>query len=179
MGCFQFHQYQIVGRHIASEKYDNPPLYRMKIWAVDAIRARSKFWQSIRKLCRVKKANGQIISCNEIFEKNPTLVKNYGIWIRYQSRSGYHNAYKENRDTTMNGAVYNMYQEMASRHRVSLQSIKIIRSAVVYPLECKRISNLQYQDCKIKFPISNRILRSSNKRPKTHFKHSRPSIALR
>lgn len=30
----------------------------------------------------------------QIFERNPTTVKNYGIWVRYQSRTGYHNAYK-------------------------------------------------------------------------------------
>lgn len=37
-------------------------------------------------------------------------MKNYGIWVRYQSRTGYHNAYKEYRDTTLNGAVEQMYQ---------------------------------------------------------------------
>jgi large subunit ribosomal protein L18Ae len=30
----------------------------------------------------------------QIYERNPTTVKNYGIWVRYQSRTGYHNAYK-------------------------------------------------------------------------------------
>jgi hypothetical protein len=35
-------------------------------------------------LKKVKKANGQIIACNEIFEKKPTTVKNFGIWIRAQ-----------------------------------------------------------------------------------------------
>ena len=37
-------------------------------------------------------------------------MKNYGIWVRYQSRTGYHNAYKEYRDTTLNGAVEQLYQ---------------------------------------------------------------------
>merc|ERR1711988_1474359 len=144
----------------------------MKIWATDPVRARSKFWHLMRKLCRVKKSMGQIISCNEIFEKKTTLVKNFGIWIRYQSRVGYHNAYKECRDTTMNGAVHNMFQEMASRHRVSSQCIKIIRTAVVHPSECRRKNNLQFQDSKIKFPISNRRHRPSNKKYKTLFKSS-------
>jgi hypothetical protein len=42
----------------------------------------------LRKLRRVKKANGQVIAVNEIFEKRPTVVDNYGIWVRYQSRTG-------------------------------------------------------------------------------------------
>jgi hypothetical protein len=36
-----------------------------------------------------------MLAINEIFEKNPTTIKNYGIWLRYQSRTGYHNMYKE------------------------------------------------------------------------------------
>ena len=27
----------------------------------------------------------------QIFERKTTTVKNYGIWVRYQSRTGYHN----------------------------------------------------------------------------------------
>ena len=46
----------------------------------------------------------------QIFEKKPTTVKNFGIWVRYQSRTGYHNMYKEYRDVTLNGAVEQMYQ---------------------------------------------------------------------
>ncbi len=37
-------------------------------------------------------------------------MKNFGIWLRYQSRTGYHNMYKEYRDTTLNGAVEQLYQ---------------------------------------------------------------------
>ena len=47
---------------------------------------------------------------SQIFERKPTTVKNFGIWVRYQSRTGYHNMYKEYRDTTLNGAVEQLYQ---------------------------------------------------------------------
>ncbi|KAL1151058.1 hypothetical protein V6Z11_A09G015600 [Gossypium hirsutum] len=50
-------------------------------------------------------SNGQVLAINEIFDKNPTKIKNYGIWFRYQSRTDYHNMYKEYRDTILNGAV--------------------------------------------------------------------------
>jgi hypothetical protein len=46
----------------------------------------------------------------QLFEKHPTTVKNFGVWVRYQSRTGYHNMYKEYRDTTLNGAVEQLYQ---------------------------------------------------------------------
>lgn len=41
----------------------------------------------------------------QITEKYPTTIKNFGVWVRYQSRTGYHNMYKEYRDVTLNGAV--------------------------------------------------------------------------
>jgi Ribosomal proteins 50S-L18Ae/60S-L20/60S-L18A len=43
--------------------------------------------------------------CLQIFEKKPTATKNYGIWLRFQSRTGYHNMFKEFRDLTLNGAI--------------------------------------------------------------------------
>ena len=45
---------------------------------------------------------------SRIFEKNPNAVKNYGIWLRYRSRTDQHNMYKEYRDMTINGAVSQM-----------------------------------------------------------------------
>ena len=71
------------------------PVYRMKLWSTDDTRAKSKFWYFLSRLKKVKKANGQILACNEIFEEDVTTLKNFGIWIRYQSRTGFHNAYKE------------------------------------------------------------------------------------
>jgi ribosomal protein L20A (L18A) len=58
---------------------------------------------------KVKRANGEIVSVKEIFERNANSVKNYGMWLRYDSRSGTHNMYKEYRDLTLTGAVAQMY----------------------------------------------------------------------
>ncbi|KAK5812533.1 hypothetical protein PVK06_027968 [Gossypium arboreum] len=77
----------------------------------------------------------------QIFEKNPTKIKNYGIWLRYQSRTGYHNMYKEYRDTTLNGAVEQKYTKMASRHRVRFPCIQIIKTATMPAKLCKRSSS--------------------------------------
>lgn len=41
----------------------------------------------------------------QVFEKSPLRVKNFGIWLRYDSRSGTHNMYREYRDLTTAGAV--------------------------------------------------------------------------
>ena len=43
-GGYKYHQYQVVGRHLPTEKEPEPTVYRMKLWATDAVRAKSKFW---------------------------------------------------------------------------------------------------------------------------------------
>ena len=65
--------------------------------------------------------------CVQIFEKKPTTIKNFGIWVRYQSRTGYHNMYKEYRDVTLNGAVEQMYS-------VRLRGANTCRACVCQPL---------------------------------------------
>ena len=41
----------------------------------------------------------------QISEKNSRYVKNFGMWIKYNSRSGTHNMYREYRDTNLNSAI--------------------------------------------------------------------------
>ena len=52
-------------------------------------------------------------------------VKNFGIWIRYDSRSGTHNMYKEFRELSRADAVKSLYQDMAARHRARFRSIHV------------------------------------------------------
>jgi hypothetical protein len=52
-------------------------------------------------------------------------VKNFGIWIRYDSRSGTHNMYKEYRELSRADAVHALYQDMAARHRARFRSIHV------------------------------------------------------
>ncbi|KAK6932221.1 Ribosomal protein 50S-L18Ae/60S-L20/60S-L18A [Dillenia turbinata] len=173
---WQFHQYQVVGRALPTESDEHPKIYRMKLWATNEVRAKSKFWYFLRKLKKVKKSNGQVLAINEIFEKNPTKIKNYGIWLRYQSRTGYHNMYKEYRDTTLNGAVEQMYNEMASRHRVRFPCIQIIKTATIPAKLCKRESTKQFHNSKIKFPLVFKKVRPPNRKLKTTYKASKPNL---
>ena len=101
--------FQVVGRFVPNAKYgESDPqckVYRMKLFAKNRVVARSRFWYFMSRMCRVKKANGQIISVSQIFEKAPEQVKNIGIWFRYDSRTGTHNAYKEYREVSLTNAV--------------------------------------------------------------------------
>merc|ERR1739848_904211 len=85
------------------------PLYRMRIFATDQIVAKSRFWYFLRQLRKFKKTTGEIVSVEEIREKKPLKIKNFGVWLRYDSRSGTHNMYREYRDLNVSAAITQMH----------------------------------------------------------------------
>ncbi|EHB04153.1 60S ribosomal protein L18a [Heterocephalus glaber] len=98
-------EYKVVGRCLPTPKCRTPPLYRMRIFAPNHVVAKSRFWYFVSQLKKMKKSSGEIVYCGQVFEKSPLRVKNFGIWLRYDSRSGTHNMYREYRDLTTAGAV--------------------------------------------------------------------------
>lgn len=118
-------EYMVIGRHLPSEKEPQPTLYRMRIFAPNETFAKSRFWYFVRMLRKMKKATGEIVAVHAIHEKKPMKVKNFAIWLRYNSRSGTHNMYKEFRAMSRSEAVEAMYQDMAARHRARFGSIHV------------------------------------------------------
>lgn len=105
-------------------------------------------------------------------------MKNFGIWLRYDSRSGTHNMYKEYRNVSRVEAVASCYQEMASRHRATYQSIQIIRIAEVKSSELRRPYMKQLVDPELKFPLPHRIIRAPSRRLRPLFLASKPTTCL-
>ena len=118
----------------------------MRIFAPDHIVAKSRFWYFLRQLRKFKKATGEIVSIQQvcfeidfitfsfsfllydwfqIHDKSPLKVKNFGIWLRYDSRSGTHNMYREYRDLTVSAAVTQCYRDMGARHRARAHAIQV------------------------------------------------------
>ncbi len=44
----------------------SPKVYKMRLFAHDPVLAKSRFWYYLRKLNKVKRAHGEILSCNEV-----------------------------------------------------------------------------------------------------------------
>ena len=187
------HQFQIVGRKRPTEADPTPKIYRMRIFAKDHVAAKSRFWYFLHGFANLKASTGEILAVHQIHEKNSRVVKNFGILIRYNSRSGTHNMYKEFRDTTLCGAVAQMYQDMAGRHRARFSTIHVVEAKEVPagvkatkdynpevdgdvpPPAVQRANMKQFLDSRIAFPLTHRIPRSSQKKFRTTFKASRPS----
>lgn len=62
------HQFLIVGRALPTEKNLNPKIFKMRIFANDVVRAKSKFWYYLRKMNKVKKSVGEILSATEVIK---------------------------------------------------------------------------------------------------------------
>ena len=104
-------------------------------------------------------------------------MKNYGVWIRYESRTGSHNMYKEFRDVTLNGAVEQLYSDMASRHRVRVPSIQIIKTAQV-GAKFRHLDSVRQFVENDTFPLTRKMSRASSKSYRTIYKASRPNVAM-
>merc|ERR1712031_7027 len=160
---YDYHQYEVIGRHVPTERDPQPKAYRIKLFTKNETQARSRFWYFIRRLVKMKKANAEILSIREIFEKKPDKVSKYGIWLRYDSRSGTTNMYKEFSALTQNDAVKQMYQEMAGHHRARFSSIHIIRVTEIAASKCLRANTKQFLKANIAFPLPHRTLRANKK----------------
>lgn len=170
----RYYEYQVIGRRLPTESVPEPKLYRMKIFAPNDVVAKSRYWYFLQKLHKVKKASGEIVSLNVITETRPTKVKNFGVWIRYDSRSGTHNMYKEYRDVTRVGAIETMYQDLAARHRARFRSIHILKIVEIESEDdVKRQYVKQFLTKDLKFPLPHRIQKSNKlyapKRPSTFY----------
>ncbi|CDW54202.1 60S ribosomal protein L18a [Trichuris trichiura] len=165
-------EYIVIGRKLPSAKERNPPLYKMRIFAPNYVVAKSRFWYFCSKLRKVKKSHGEIVSAMLVPPKKITNVKNYGIWLRYDSRSGTHNMYREYRDLNAAGAVTQCYRDMGARHRARADTIQLIKIEEIPASKCRRAHVKQFHNSKIKFPLLNRVQKRS-KKPK--FTTTRPN----
>ena len=129
----------------------------------------------VRRIALERHITAILIFGFKIPEKSPVKIKNFGIWLRYDSRSGTHNMYREYRDLSVSGAVTQCYRDMGARHRARAHSIQIIKVEQVKSANCRRPLVKQFHNSKIKFPLPKRIQqrnllpRFSVRKPRTYF----------
>jgi large subunit ribosomal protein L18Ae len=166
----------VVGRALPSEKNPNPELFRMRVFARDAVLARSKFWYHMKRQHKVRKIQGEIVSTSEIFEKNSNHIKNYGIVFRYQTRTDTVNMYKEYRANTLSGAVSQLYIDLSGKHSARAETVQIVRTSVLKASEVKRQAVAAFHDRSVRFPTVDKRKRAPTKALRTTFKADRPTL---
>ena len=125
---------------------------------------------------KVRKCQGEIISVSEIFERKNHAVKTYGIVLKYLTRTGIVNMYKEFRDTTLCGAVSQMYIEMSGRHSAPPESIHIIKTMIQPNKDVLRPQTVQYIKEGLKYPKFTTIKRAPTAQHSNVFTATRPIL---
>ena len=145
-------QYWVVGRKTPSEKDPEPTCYRIRVFARDTVIARSRFWYQMKRQNKVRRTQGEIVSVSEIFERNNNSIKNYGIVIKYESRKGMLNMYKEYRSNSLCNAMSMLYSEMAGRHSARGNTIHVIKTSIVADRDAQRENIRQMTPRNLRFP---------------------------
>merc|ERR1712036_125865 len=112
-----------------------------------------------------------------VAEAHPGSAKNFGVWIRHDSRSTSENMYREYRDTCLAGAVTQMYREMAARHRARPGSIQVLKCRTVKAGDCRRPQVQAMHDASIKFPLPRRVA-SKKAQSARRFASARPTTVF-
>uniref|UniRef100_A0A2I3HCA3 Large ribosomal subunit protein eL20 n=1 Tax=Nomascus leucogenys TaxID=61853 RepID=A0A2I3HCA3_NOMLE len=115
------------------------PLYHMQIFAPNHVVAKFHFWCFLSQLKKMKRSSGETVNCGQVFEKYPLWVKNFGIWLHYDSWSSTHNMYGEYRDLTTMGAVTQCYRDMGTRYRAWAHFIQIMKMEEIAASKCWRL----------------------------------------
>lgn len=125
----------------------------MQIFARNDVVAKSRFWYFISTK-KIKKTKGEILHLQNVTEKVYEKARVFAIWLRFTSRAGIHNMYKEFRAVSLIDAINSMYNEMASQHKAKYFSVQIIKTAELTDEEqIKRPYVKQFLPNDVKFPI--------------------------
>ncbi|KAF3824991.1 hypothetical protein GH733_005625 [Mirounga leonina] len=93
----------------------------------------------------------EIVYCGQVFKKSPLQVKNFSIWLCYDSCNGTHNMYREYQDLTTVDAITQCYRDMGARHRAWVHSTQIMKVEEITASKSHRPAIKQFHDSKIKF----------------------------
>lgn len=170
-------QYQVIARPLPTKECENPVAVSVQVFAPDEICAKSEFWNVSRRIARLKKNNGEVLSVRQVIEPEPHRAKTYGVWLTFKSIRSMHNIYKEYRDTTTEGAVTRLYQEMAGTHNVHPCGITIIKICEIKDAaQVKHHTIKQFMEPNLKYPIVEQPIRPAHVQDKKIFSHKRPTL---
>ena len=172
-------QFLIYGRALPTEKNPQPKVCVAKLFAKNEAFARSHFWKLNLRNHKLKKSHGEIIKIQEIHEKEHLAAKNIGVFLRYKSRSGIHNLFKEFRNVTVKGAVNQLYSEMAGAYHIDNEKVQIINT-VELEKDDLRIKNprcLQWNDTNnLAFPLWRKTSRKTHLKYRSNFSAHKPTV---
>ena len=172
-------QFLIYGRALPTAAVSEPKICVAKVFAKNEAFARSKFWRLNLKDHKLKRTHGEILKIQEIHEKPTSVARNFGIFLKYRSRTGIHNLFKEFRDVTLKGAVSQMYNEMGGNYRIDAEKVTVINTVELKAeeLNVRNPRCLQWNDsANVAYPLWRKTIRKTHSKYNTTFASNRPAV---
>lgn len=172
-------RFLVYGRALPTESNPEPEVIVMRVFAKNEAVAKSRFWKLNKRNHKLKKRDGEVMKVTEIFEKDSTVPRNYGILVKYRSNTGFHNCYKEIRATSVKSAVNQLYDEMGGNYGCGSDRVQILQ---VHELEREQLKMrnprcLQWIDTEnIKYPLWKRSARPTHAKYRSDFRATRPTV---
>ncbi|EGW06201.1 60S ribosomal protein L18a-like isoform X1 [Cricetulus griseus] len=126
----------------------------MHIFATNHVVAKSRFWAQMNKM---KKSSEEIVHC-AVRPEAPLRVKNFAVWLHYNSQHDTHNMCQEYRDLTAAGAVKQCYQDTGAPHCARAHSINLMKVEEISEGKCRRPAVKQFLGSEIRFLLPHRVL---------------------
>lgn len=104
------------------------------------------------------------MAVHRIKDPEPLRVKNFGFWLKYQSRSGIHNMYREYRALSIEVAAQKLFDDMAGRHKAKAANIHIIDVREISDHEVKRDKIKQFLQPGLRFKNPFKVPRAPTRR---------------
>ena len=172
-------RFLVFGRRLPTDANPEPEVIVVRLFAPNAAIAKSKFWKLNKRDHKLKKRDAEIVRVTEVFDGNNTVPRNYGVYLKYRSRTGFHNTFKEYRATSLKEAVNQMYDEMGGAYKCSADRIQILQAHELAKeqLKVRNPKALQWVDTEnLKFPLWKRSARPTHTKYKNDFAANRPVI---
>jgi large subunit ribosomal protein L18Ae len=125
---------------------------------------------------KIRSTHGEIVSLSEIFERKTNSIKNYGLVLKYESRRGMINMYKEYRANSLCNAMSQLHSEMTGRHSARLETIHIIKTTIVANADVRRDNIAQFTKTNLRFPKITSVKRAPTSAHYALFTASRPNM---
>lgn len=172
-------RFLVFGRRLPTETNPEPEVIVVRVFAANQAIAKSRFWKLNKRDHKLKKRDAEVVKVTEVYEGNTTVPKNFGIYLKYRSRTGFHNAFKEYRAASLKEAINQMYDEMGGNYKCSSDRIQIIQAHELSKdqLNVRNQRCLQWNDTEnMKYPLWKRTARPTHTQYNTDFVANRPVI---
>lgn len=146
-------EYRVHGCRRPSEREPQPQIFVSTLFAINPVFARASFAKLLNKQHKIKQTECEILNIEEVPQDDDFELKNYGIDFVYRTKNGLQNGYKETRNINKVLAVWDLYQEVGTHHKIPHSQVSILNIRVLKDEEVKKAKILSYTGNDVAFPV--------------------------